>query len=221
MVTSLLALASTAGASNATLRASVNSWSRTIGIDAHSVALAAQNRHPRRMTSSAVRFRTDALRARPRSPTSGPRRLAGSERACLHSRPSPTTRQQRRAGRRRDVPAYGATRRRRPQRSRRGDLGSCRQQAARGGRQAPPLGAFADVDVHPGLSARGPDELDNRARGATVDVGLHHQDVSHVSPCSGFFLLGWHCRPSRARPRSSIATSPRPRCRSTTTVSRS
>jgi hypothetical protein len=42
---------------------SVNSWSRTIGIDAHSVALAAQNRHPRRMTSSALRFRTDALRA--------------------------------------------------------------------------------------------------------------------------------------------------------------
>ncbi|HET6174490.1 MAG TPA: hypothetical protein VFD90_17925 [Gaiellales bacterium] len=61
---SLLALASTVGASNATLRTSVNSWSRTIGVDAHSVALAAQNRHPRRMTSSAVRFRTDALHAR-------------------------------------------------------------------------------------------------------------------------------------------------------------
>jgi hypothetical protein len=63
MVGSLLTLASTAGASNATLRVSVNSWSRTIGIDAHSVALAAQNRHPRRMTSSALRFRSDALRA--------------------------------------------------------------------------------------------------------------------------------------------------------------
>lgn len=64
MVASLLTLASTAGASNATLRASVNSWSRTLGVDAHSVALAAHNRHPRRMTSSALRFRTDALRAR-------------------------------------------------------------------------------------------------------------------------------------------------------------
>ena len=64
MVASLLALASTAGASNATLRSSVNSWSRTIGVDAHSIALAAQNRHPRRMTSSALRFRTDALKAR-------------------------------------------------------------------------------------------------------------------------------------------------------------
>ena len=63
MVGSLLTLASTAGASNATLRSSVNSWSRTIGIDAHSVALAAQNRHPRRMTSSALRFGTDARRA--------------------------------------------------------------------------------------------------------------------------------------------------------------
>jgi hypothetical protein len=64
MVASLLTLASTAGASNATLRSSVNSWSRTVGIDAHSVALAARNRHPRRMTSSALRFRADALRAR-------------------------------------------------------------------------------------------------------------------------------------------------------------
>jgi hypothetical protein len=75
MVASLLTLASTAGASNATLRASVNSWSRTVGADAHSVALAAQNRHPRRMTSSALRFRTDALRART---------------AVAHQRPSTT-----------------------------------------------------------------------------------------------------------------------------------
>ena len=75
MVASLLTLASTAGASNATLRTSVNSWSRTVGIDAHSVALAAHNRHPRRMTSSAVRFRTDALRARA---------------AVAHQRPSTT-----------------------------------------------------------------------------------------------------------------------------------
>ena len=64
MVASLLTLAATAGASNATLRSSVNSWSRTVGVDAHSIALAAKNRHPRRMTSSALRFRTDALHAR-------------------------------------------------------------------------------------------------------------------------------------------------------------
>jgi hypothetical protein len=64
MVASLLTLASTAGASNATLRSSVNSWSRTVGVDAHSIALAAKNRHPRRMTSSALRFRSDALKAR-------------------------------------------------------------------------------------------------------------------------------------------------------------
>ena len=64
MVASLLTLASTAGASNATLRSSVNSGSRTVGADAHSIALAASNRHPRRMTSSALRFRSDALRAR-------------------------------------------------------------------------------------------------------------------------------------------------------------
>ena len=63
MVAALL-LASTAMASNATLRTSLRTWSQEIGVDAHSVALAAQNRHPRRMVSSAQRFRRDALRAR-------------------------------------------------------------------------------------------------------------------------------------------------------------
>ena len=58
------AFATPAVAGNAALRASVDSWSNRIGVDAHSVALAAQRRHPRRMTSSAARFRRDALAAR-------------------------------------------------------------------------------------------------------------------------------------------------------------
>ena len=59
-----LALSLSAGASNATLRVTLDTWSRTIGADAHSVSVAAKGRHPRRMTSSALRFRHDALRAR-------------------------------------------------------------------------------------------------------------------------------------------------------------
>lgn len=60
----LLAFSATAGASNATLRTTLNTWSRKIGADAHSVALAAQRHHPRRMTYSANRFHRDALHAR-------------------------------------------------------------------------------------------------------------------------------------------------------------
>jgi hypothetical protein len=60
----LLVFASDAGASDATLRTTLHTWSQKIGTDAHSVALAAQRRHPRRMTYSADRFRRDALRAR-------------------------------------------------------------------------------------------------------------------------------------------------------------
>lgn len=60
----LLALAASAGGSNATLRATLNTWSKKVGADAHSVALAAQRRHSVRMTSSgANRFHRDALRA--------------------------------------------------------------------------------------------------------------------------------------------------------------
>jgi hypothetical protein len=55
------ALPATAG--NSSLRASLNTWSTRLGADAHSVVLAAQNRHPRRMTTSANRFRRDALAA--------------------------------------------------------------------------------------------------------------------------------------------------------------
>ena len=56
-------LVAPAKASDATLRARVDSWSKTIGVDARAVALAAANRHPRRMTTNAVHFRADALRA--------------------------------------------------------------------------------------------------------------------------------------------------------------
>lgn len=59
-----LALSLTAEASNAKLRLTIDTWSRTIGADAHSVSLAARASHPRRMTSSALRFRRDALRGR-------------------------------------------------------------------------------------------------------------------------------------------------------------
>jgi hypothetical protein len=53
-----------AAASDASLRATLNSWSTRIGVDSHSVSLAAERRHPRRMTYSANRFHRDALRAR-------------------------------------------------------------------------------------------------------------------------------------------------------------
>ena len=53
-----------ATATDATLRTTVNAWSKKIGADAHLIALAAQQRHPRRMTSDATRFHTDALHAR-------------------------------------------------------------------------------------------------------------------------------------------------------------
>jgi len=53
-----------AAASDASLRTTLNTWSKKMGADAHSVVLAAQRRHPRRMTYSANRFHRDALRAR-------------------------------------------------------------------------------------------------------------------------------------------------------------
>ncbi len=60
----LLSLSAGAAASNATLRTTLSTWSKKVGADAHSVALAAQRRHPRRMSYSANRFHTDALHAR-------------------------------------------------------------------------------------------------------------------------------------------------------------
>jgi hypothetical protein len=63
-IVAALALASVAPASDATLRVALDSWSRKIGAGAHSVALAARNRHPKRMTSSSIRFQRNALHAR-------------------------------------------------------------------------------------------------------------------------------------------------------------
>lgn len=59
-----LTIAASATASSATMRTTLNTWSKKIGADARSVALAARQRHPRRMTTNANHFRTDALRAR-------------------------------------------------------------------------------------------------------------------------------------------------------------
>jgi hypothetical protein len=58
-----LAFSTTAVASDATLEATLHKWSRTIGVDAHSTSVAARQRHPRRMTTNALHFRSDALRA--------------------------------------------------------------------------------------------------------------------------------------------------------------
>jgi hypothetical protein len=60
----LIALPAGAGANDATLRTTLNTWSKKISADAQSVALAAQRRHPRRMTYSANRFHRDGLHAR-------------------------------------------------------------------------------------------------------------------------------------------------------------
>ncbi len=59
-----LAFSPAAGASDTTLATTLHKWSRTIGSDAHAVAVAAQQRHPRHMSTTAVRFHKDALRAR-------------------------------------------------------------------------------------------------------------------------------------------------------------
>jgi len=63
-VMALSFLAGTAGASNATLKATLDRWSTTMAADARAVSLAARQRHPRAMTAAALRFRRDALLAR-------------------------------------------------------------------------------------------------------------------------------------------------------------
>ena len=60
----LLCPISSASASDASLRASVQTWSKAIAADARAVSSNASRRHPRLMTASAVRFVTDASRAR-------------------------------------------------------------------------------------------------------------------------------------------------------------
>lgn len=73
-----LLLSGGAAASNVTLRTTVNVWSKKLGADAHSVALAAQRRHPRRMSTSGSRFRSDALRARAAVAAQKPSTAAGA-----------------------------------------------------------------------------------------------------------------------------------------------
>ena len=63
-VAALFITVGSAAASDASLRSTLNTWSKKLGADAHSVSLAAQRRHPRRMTYGANRFHRDALRAR-------------------------------------------------------------------------------------------------------------------------------------------------------------
>ena len=60
----VLALPTVAGASNASLKRTLATWSHRIGADARGVALSATRRHPRRMTRRANHFRHDALMAR-------------------------------------------------------------------------------------------------------------------------------------------------------------
>ena len=60
----VLVLPAVARADDATLRTTLDTWSQKIGVDAHSVSLAAAAGHPRRMIYSAKRFRADALKAR-------------------------------------------------------------------------------------------------------------------------------------------------------------
>lgn len=57
-------LATSASASDATLRSTLDAWSAKIAVDARAVSLDARQRHPRRMTTDAVHFRRDALLAR-------------------------------------------------------------------------------------------------------------------------------------------------------------
>jgi hypothetical protein len=60
----LFLLPAVAGASDASLKATLASWSRRITVDARSLQVSAQQRHPRQLTSVAGRFRADALAAR-------------------------------------------------------------------------------------------------------------------------------------------------------------
>ena len=64
LVACLLVLPVVASASDASLKATLATWSRRIASDARSLQLSAQRRHPRRLTATAGRFRADALRAR-------------------------------------------------------------------------------------------------------------------------------------------------------------
>jgi len=64
MIALALAVSAGATASNSTLQTTLNTWSKKIGADARSVALAARQRHPRQMTTDAKLFHADAQRGR-------------------------------------------------------------------------------------------------------------------------------------------------------------
>jgi len=63
VATVVLVLPARAGATNATLKRTLATWSHRIAADARGISLSATRRHPRRMTSRARHFRLDALRA--------------------------------------------------------------------------------------------------------------------------------------------------------------
>jgi hypothetical protein len=79
----LLCFVSSAHASDASLRASVQAWSRAVAIDAHSVSTNASLRHPRLMTASAVRFAKDASRAHARVARQSPSTAKGRQAKLL------------------------------------------------------------------------------------------------------------------------------------------
>jgi hypothetical protein len=60
----VLLLPAGAGASNASLKKTLATWSHRIGADARGIGLSASRRHPKRMTARARHFRLDAVRAR-------------------------------------------------------------------------------------------------------------------------------------------------------------
>jgi hypothetical protein len=53
-----------AGASNASLKQTLATWSHRLAADAGGIGLSASRRHPRRMTRRAQHFRLDAVRAK-------------------------------------------------------------------------------------------------------------------------------------------------------------
>jgi hypothetical protein len=60
----LVAFPAGGGATNASLKMTLATWSHRLGADARGIGLSASRRHPRRMTTRARHFRLDALRAK-------------------------------------------------------------------------------------------------------------------------------------------------------------
>ena len=78
-----LGLPAAAGASDATLKAALATWSKQIATDARALQLSAQHRHPRRLTTTAQRFRADALRARRALAAASPSSARGARARAL------------------------------------------------------------------------------------------------------------------------------------------